>query len=116
MPAKKRACIREQASQSPAQQHNIISGLNRTRKGGLVRIEVAQHAGKQSLGCRGGSIERCLSVAVELEQFREQGQDEGKGELPASKSCQYAYKCQAPQDPRQNKMLCLPSLTAGKQR
>ena len=62
---------REQASQGSAQQNDVISRVNRARKGRFVGIEIAKHAREQCLGRRGSGIDWGLGVAVELEQLGE---------------------------------------------
>lgn len=68
---------REQASEGSAQEHDVVSRIDRLRKGLLVGVEIAQDAGEQ----RVLRVRARLAVAVELEELREEGQDEGEGDL-----------------------------------
>lgn len=68
---------REQTTQSSSQKHNIISGINGSRKGRFIGIEVCEDM-REDGGrfVRGREFDRRFFRSVEFEQRWEERQDE----------------------------------------
>ena len=72
----------EERSQRTAQEDDVITIVDRPRKGVFISIQSRQDAIENRVRALGGP----LKIAVELEELREQREDEGKRYLRQSAS------------------------------
>lgn len=75
---------RKQGAQRSTKQHNVISGIDGSREGRLVRIQPPEHLLEESAGAVASDQIGRLAISVELQKLREQGEDEREGYLDVS--------------------------------
>lgn len=72
----------EEGAEGAAEEDDVVTRVNGAGEGGLVAVEAGEDALEEGRGlgcvCGGGAG---FAVAVELEELREEGENEGKGDL-----------------------------------
>lgn len=63
---------REQGAEGSAEQNDVIAGVDRSGKGGLVGIQITQDVGEESLGMVVRGVGGGFDVAVEFEELGEE--------------------------------------------
>ena len=65
----------EEGAQSAAEEDDVVAVVDGFGEGVLIRIEGVEDSGKEGVG------PGVFEVAVEFEEFGEEGEDEGEGDL-----------------------------------